>query len=169
VRLRLDDPNPLAQAVVVRVGVMVATVLLVCVGVEAAYAAPTKAEFIRKGDAVCRQTQRELVPLRKRAQAAKVLPQSEQWAATAAIYADQIRIQRRFVTRFRAIGTPAGNREAARLVSSLGRGVTLATQVQRGFAERDPNALSAALPAYLKYTLSLNRRVVAFGFRVCGR
>jgi hypothetical protein len=169
VRLRLDDLDPLAQAVVVRVGVLIATVLMMFMGVEVASAAPTKAEFIRKGDAVCRQTQRELVPLRKRAQAARLLPQSEQWAATAAIYADQIRIQRRFVTRFRAIGMPTGNQEAARLVSSLGRGVTLATQVQRGFAERDTTALSVALPAYLKYTLSLNRRVIAFGFRVCGR
>ena len=167
--LRLDDPNPLAQAVVVRVGVFAATILVMCVGIEAAYAAPTKAEFIRKGDAVCRQTQRELVPIRERAQAAKALPQSQQWAATADIWADQIQIQRRFVTRFRAIGLPTGNREAARLVSSLARGVTLATQVQRGFAERDTTALSVALPAYLKYTLSLNRRVVAFGFRVCGR
>ena len=116
--------------------------------VGAAQAAPTRTEFIRQGDAVCVQTQRELVPIRARAEAAKLLPQSLQWGAAAAIWADQIRIQKRFVARMKAIGTPAGDVVAQKLVASLARGVTLAVAVQRGFAERDTAALSRVLPTY---------------------
>jgi len=49
--------------------------------VGAAHAAPTKAQFIRQGDALCLQVQRDLAPLRRRAEAAKSLPESQQWAA----------------------------------------------------------------------------------------
>jgi hypothetical protein len=160
---------PLANALGVRRAIFGALLLAAVIGVASANAAPTRSEFIRKGDLVCRQTQRELVPIRTRAQAAKTLPQSQLWAATAEIWADQIRIQRRFVSRFRAIGTPAGDPVAERLVGSLAGGVTLAVRVQRGFAERDSALLSNALPAYIKYTLSLNKRVATYGFRVCGR
>ena len=151
-----------------RLAVLVAVLAVASVCVGAAQAAPTRAEFIRQGDAVCAQTQRELAPIRARAQAAKLLPQSQQWGAVAALWADQIRIQRRFVARMKAIGTPAGDVVAQKLVAALARGVTLAVAVQRGFAERDSAALSSALPAYLSFTLALNRRVVAYGFRRCG-
>lgn len=135
----------------------------------AAQAAPTKAQFIVKGDAICAQTQRELAPIRTRAQAAKLLPQREQWPAAASIWADQIRIQKRFVARMKAIGTPAGDLAARNIVASLARGIPLAIAIQRAFAERDAAGLSNALPAYLKFTLALNRRVVAYGFHTCGR
>lgn len=140
---------------------------LICAA--AATAAPTRAEFIRKGDATCAQTQRALLPLRTRAQAAKTLPTELKWRATTDIWADQIAIQRRFVTRFRAIGTPAGDRAARGLVSGLARGVTLAENVRRGFAQRDTTRLSRALPAYLSFTVGLSQRVAAYGFHVCGR
>jgi hypothetical protein len=146
-----------------------AALVMACVCAGAAQAAPTRTEFIRKGDAACAQTKRELVPLVARAQQAKVLPQSEQWAAAAALWADQIRIQKRFVVRFKAIGTPAGDTVAQKLVASLASGVTLAIRVQRGFAERNQVLLSTALPAYLRFTLALNKRVAAYGFHTCGR
>ncbi len=142
-------------------------VAAVCAG--SAQAAPTRGEFIRKGDAVCAQTKKELAPILARAQAAKLLPPSEQLGAVTAIWADQVRIQKRFVARFRTIGTPAGDTVAQKLVASLAHGVTLAIRVQRGFAERDATSLSLDLPAYLKFTQSLNKRVAAYGFRVCGR
>ena len=151
-----------------RLAVLVAALAVASVSVGAAQAAPTRLEFIRQGDAICVQVQRELAPIRARAQAAKLLPQSRQWAAVAAIWADQIIIQKRFVARMKALGTPAGDIVARRLVASLARGVTLAVAVQRGFAERDTAALSAALPTYIDFTLALNRRVVAYGFRRCG-
>ena len=132
-------------------------------------ATPTKREFIRKGDALCASIARELVPIRQRAEAAKSLPQSRQWAAATSIWSDQIAIQLRFNTKFRAIGVPAGDATAGRLVSSLDRGVVLARKVRDGFARRDVNALASSLPAYLQYTLALNRRIQAYGFRVCGR
>ena len=138
-----------------------------CAGI--AQAAPTRNEFIRKGDAVCEQTQRELAPLVARALQAKLLPQSQRLAAVAALWADQIRIQKRFVARFKAIGTPAGDTVAQKLVAGLTYGITLATRVQRGFAERNEVLLSTALPAYIRYTLGLNKRVAAYGFRTCGR
>ena len=144
-------------------------VLVSAVCVSAAVAAPTRSEFIRKGDAVCTQTKRELVPIRARAEAAKLLPQSRQWAATANIYADQIVIQKRFVARFRAIGVPANDAAAKALVGRLDQGVVLAQRVQRGFATHDVASLQTALPAYLRFTLETNRRVVAYGFRSCGR
>jgi hypothetical protein len=148
--------------------------LTVAIGVLAlALASPaaalSKSEFIRRGDALCVQTKRALVPIQARAQAAKSLPTDAKWRATADIWADQIVIQRRFVTRFRAIGTPAGDRAARNLVSGMGRGLTLAANVQGAFARRDTIRLPTYLSDYLRFTLSLNRRVVAYGFRACGR
>src|SRR5215210_8965190 len=60
--------------------VVALVVLGLVLAVEAAFAAPTKAEFIRQGDALCKQVQRELAPLRRRAEAAKSLSQAQQWA-----------------------------------------------------------------------------------------
>ena len=151
-----------------RVAPLLATFAVAAVCVGAAQAAPTRSEFIRKGDAVCAQTKRELLPLRARAEAAKRLAPSEQLRAVTGIWADQIRIQERFVARFRAIGTPASDTTAQKLVAGLANGVTLAKRIHRGFADRNMALLSTALPAYLKFTQALNRRVAAYGFRICG-
>ena len=135
----------------------------------AAFAAPTKAQFIQRGDALCRQVQRELAPLLERAQAAKSLPESKKWAATTQLWTDQIRIQARFNTRFRALGVPTGDSNARNLVVGLERGLLLARRVRDAFATRNTRALATALPAYVRFTTSLNRRVAAYGFRVCAR
>jgi hypothetical protein len=134
-----------------------------------AASAVSRGEFIRRGDVVCAQVQRELVPLRSRAAAAARLPDFQKWAAAADLWADQIRIQRRFVARFHAIGVPPNDARARALVAGLDRGVTLAIRVQRVFARRDASALPGALTTYVRFTTDLNRRVRAYGFRVCGR
>jgi hypothetical protein len=97
------------------------------------------------------------------------LPTDAKWQAAADIWADQIAIQRRFIAKFRAIGIPAGDQSANSLVSSMSRGLVLAVDVQRGFADRDSARLPGALSSYVTFTLNLNRRVAAYGFRVCGR
>jgi hypothetical protein len=130
---------------------------------------PTRAEFIRKGDALCTQVKRELVPVRRRAEAAQNLPESEQWAEVADIWSDQIRIQRRFVRRFHDLGVPANDRRARELVNGLDRGVVLSVRVQRAFATRNEPAIPKALNDYVRFTLTLNAKVRAYGFRVCGR
>jgi hypothetical protein len=135
---------------------------------SAALAAPTKAQFIRKGDALCRQVQRELVPLASRAQAAKSLPVSQQWAAAERLWGDQIRIQARFTTRLRAVGVPNGDSKARSIVRGLDRGLVLARRVHDAFARRSTTSLAAALPEYIRFTMSLNRRVAAYGLKVCG-
>jgi hypothetical protein len=149
-----------------------AAMVMVAVGlaltVSVALAAPTKTQFIRRGDALCGQVQRDLAPLRRRAEAAKSLPEAQKWAAVTALWSDQIRIQARFITRFRAIGVPAGDATARSLSSGLDRGLLLARRVRAAFAARSTTAVSAGLPAYVRFTLSLNRRVRAYGFRVCG-
>lgn len=134
-----------------------------------ASAAPTKAQFIRQGDALCRSVQRELAPLRRQAEAAKSLPEAQKWAAVTRLWTNQIQIQRRFVARFRSLGVPVGDSRARGLVSGLRHGLVLAIRVRDGFAARSTTAVATALPAYLRFTLSLNRRVVAYGFKVCGR
>jgi hypothetical protein len=136
--------------------------------VGAAFAAPTKAQFIRQGDALCRDVQRELAPLVRRAQAAKSLPESQQWGAAQRLWADQIRIQARFNARLRAVGVPTGDSKARSIVSGLDRGLVLARRVRDAFARRSTTSLAVALPEYVRFTLSLNRRVVAYGFKVCG-
>ena len=141
--------------------------LALCAG--AALAAPTKAQFIRQGDALCRQVQRELVPLTRRAQAAKSLPVSQQWAAAEQLWTDQIRIQARFTARLRAVGVPNGDSKARSIVRGLDRGLVLARRVRDAFARRSTTSLAAALPEYIRFTMSLNRRVAAYGFKVCGR
>lgn len=138
-------------------------------GATVAHANPSKAEFIRKGDALCAQTKQALVPVQKRAEAAKSLPTDAKWQATADIWADQIAIHRRFIAKFQAIGTPVGDAAARNLVSKMRRGLTLAVNVRRGFLDRDTIRLPTYLSDYLTFTLSLNRRVAAYGFRVCGR
>jgi hypothetical protein len=135
--------------------------------VGAASAAPTKAQFIRKGDSLCRDVQRELAPLRQRAQAAKSMPESQQWAAVERLWADQIRIQARFTARLRAVGVPTGDTQARSIVFGLDRGLVLARRVRDRFAKRSAT-VGVALTAYVRFTLSLNRRVAAYGFKVCG-
>jgi hypothetical protein len=135
---------------------------------SAALAAPTKAQFIRQGDALCRQVQRELVPLTRQAQAAKSLPLSQQWGAAERLWADQIRIQARFTARLRALGVPSGDSKARSIVRGLDRGLVLARRVRDAFARRSTTSLAAALPEYIRFTMSLNRRVAAYGFKVCG-
>jgi hypothetical protein len=146
-------------------------IAVMCLGlvlaVGAARAAPTKAQFILQGDALCRQVQRELAPLRRQAQAVKSLPESQKWAATTRLWSDQIRIQGRFNVRFRALGLPTGDLEARSIVGGLDRGLVLARRVRNAFATRSTAGLAAALPAYVRFTLSLNRRVAAYGFKVC--
>ena len=149
------------------VAITVLVVSLASAGIAAA--SPSKAEFIRKGDALCTQTKRALVPIQARAQAAKTLPDDAKWQATAELWADQIAIQRRFVVRFRAIGTPSGDRAATDLISRMARGIPLAVNIQRGYANRDTTRLPTFLSNYVNFTLNLNRRVVAYGFRACGR
>jgi hypothetical protein len=149
--------------------VLAVMVLGLALTVSSAFAAPTKAQFIRQGDALCRQVQRDLAPLRRRAEAAKSLPEAEKWAAVTRIWTAQIQIQARFNVRFRALGLPAGDSTARSLVSGLDRGLMLARRVRNAFAARNTTALATALPAYVRYTMSLNRRVAGYGFRVCGR
>jgi hypothetical protein len=141
---------------------------LVCSAIATASSATTRAEFIRKGDALCAEVKRQLVPVVRRAKAAKTLPESQKWAAAADIWADQIRIQRRFVRRFHAIGLPANDAQARVLANGLDRGLTLAIRVQRAFAVRNEAAIPKALQDYVSFTLTLNARVRAYGFRICG-
>ena len=112
---------------------------------------------------------RQLVPIRARAELAKSLPTDQKWEVAAALWADQIRIQRRFVRDFRAIGVPANDRRAREIVGGLDRGLALAIRVQRAFALRNTATLPTALTSYVRYTTKLNRRVRGYGFRVCGR
>jgi hypothetical protein len=134
-----------------------------------AVAATTKPEFIKRGDALCVQMARQLAPLQQRAQAALMLPESKKWGAAAAIWSDQIRIQVRFNRQLRAIGAPSGDATARSLLAQLDRGVVLARRIQVAFANARVAALASALPAYVQFTLNLNRQVRAYGFRVCGR
>jgi hypothetical protein len=152
---------------------LVCSIAVICVGLMfsagAALAAPTKSQFILRGDAVCSQVQRDLAPLRRRAEAAKSLPEKQKWVAATRLWSDQLRIQTRFTARLRAIGTPAGDSKARSIVSALDHGLVLARRVQDAFARRSSTSLAVALPEYIRFTLSLNRRVAAYGFRVCGR
>lgn len=152
-----------------RFAVAALTAVFALLAPVAAIAAPTRAEFIRQGDALCRQVQRQLVPLRRQAEAAKSLPQSQQWVAVTRIWRAQVNVQEQFNTRFHALGIPARDSAAHSLVSGLDRGLVLARRVRDAFAARDTATLASVLPAYVRFTLSLNRRVVAYGFSVCGR
>lgn len=151
----------------VAVAALVVALAAVCAAAAAA-ATPTRGQFIRQGDALCREVGRQLLPLRRQAQAAQSLPEAKKWAAVTRIWTAQIAIQTRFTRRFRALGTPAHDAAARRLVADLERGLMLARRVRDGFAARDTRTLSAALPEYLRFTLALNRRVSAYGFSVCG-
>lgn len=151
-----------------RLALLIAVISLgLVLAVSAAFASPTKAQFILQGDALCRQVQHELAPLRRQAQAAKSLPESQMWAAVTRLWTDQIRIQGRFNARFRALGLPTEDSRARSIVAGLDRGLVLARRVRNAFASRSTAGLSVALPAYVRFTLSLNRRVAAYGFKNC--
>jgi hypothetical protein len=152
------------------VPVLVAVTSLALAGTAStAVAAPTKAEFIKRGDALCVRIARELAPLQQRAQAALTLPEDKKWPAAAAIWSDQIRIQVRFNRQLRALGAPANDAEARSILGQLDRGVVLARRIQAAFANARVATLASALPAYVRFTLKLNRQVRTYGFRVCGR
>ncbi|MEN3311438.1 MAG: hypothetical protein V7645_767 [Actinomycetota bacterium] len=95
------------------------------------------------------------------------MPESQQWAAVERLWADQIRIQARFTARLRAVGVPTGDTQARSIVFGLDRGLVLARRVRDRFAKRSAT-VGVALTAYVRFTLSLNRRVAAYGFKVCG-
>jgi hypothetical protein len=124
---------------------------------------------VGKGDALCQQVQQELMPLVRRAQAAKSLPAGRQWAAAERLWADQIQIQTRFTARLRAVGVPRGDAKAHSIVLGLDHGLLLARRVRDAFARRSTTSLAVTLPEYLRFTVSLNRRVAGYGFKVCGR
>ena len=152
-----------------RLLVLAAVTSLAAVGTAStASAASTKAEFIKRGDALCAGMAKQLAPLRRRAEAAYALPENRRMAAAAAIWSDQIRIQVTFNQRLRAVGAPPDDAAARRLLGQLDRGVVLARRIQSAFADRRIASLASALPAYLDFTLKLNRQVRAYGFRVCG-
>jgi hypothetical protein len=153
------------------VSAAVAAAAVASLGVATAQAAssPSKADFIRRGDSLCRQAARELVPIRRRAEAAKSAAVADRWKLVADLWADQIRVQVRFNSRLRAVGTPVGDEEAEDLLRSLDRGVVLARRVQRGFADRDTDSLQQDLPNYIEFTLKVNRKTRLYGFRFCGR
>jgi hypothetical protein len=90
-------------------------------------------------------------------------------AAAAAIWGDQIQIQVAFNRRLRAVGAPPGDSAARNLLAQLDRGVVLARRIRDAFANGRIASLSEALPAYLDFTLKLNRQVRTYGFHVCGR
>jgi hypothetical protein len=150
-----------------RIAILLLTVLAAS-SANVAQASTSRSELIRRGDALCVSVKRELAPLRARAEAAKTLPLDQKWTATADLWTDQVRIQKRFVKRFHAIGLPANDAAARALSRGLDRGVVLAQRVQRAFAERDTLVLPDVLPTYVSFTLNLNERTRAYGFRVCG-
>ena len=153
-----------------RLFVLVAIVSLALAGTAStASAASSKAEFIQRGDALCADVAKQLAPLRRRAEAAYALPESKRMAAAASIWGDQIRIQVAFNRRLRAVGAPPGDAAARNLLAQLDRGVILARRIRDAFADGRIASLSSALPAYLDFTLKLNRQVRTYGFRVCGR
>jgi hypothetical protein len=152
-----------------RLACLIAVICLnLVLGVSVAFAAPTRAQFIRQGDALCREVQRELAPLRRQAQAAKSMPEAKQWAVAERLWAEQIQIQTRFTARLRAVGLPTGDSRARSIVFGLDHGLVLARRVRDRFAKRSAT-VGVALTAYIRFTLSLNRRVAAYGFKVCGR
>jgi hypothetical protein len=143
--------------------------IAVVLSVEAAAAAPTKAEFIRRGDALCTQAKGQLVPLHREAESAKALPREKMWSAATRLWTKQLRIQSGFVSRFRSLGVPPNDARARSIVAGMGRGLTLTRRVRDAFAARSTSRLATELQAFLQYTVALNRRVVAYGFVVCGR
>jgi hypothetical protein len=55
------------------------------------------------------------------------------------------------------------------LLARLDRGVILARRIRDAFASARIATLASALPAYIDFTVKLNRQIRAYGFRVCGR
>jgi hypothetical protein len=151
------------------VSAFVAMVVALLLAAPAVAATPTKAQFIRKGDAACAQTLRELRPIRARAEAAKALPEAEKWRATVDVWTAHVRVQAKFVSAIHAIGVPNGDRVARALVAGMDEGLVLARRIRNGFAQRDADTLAQVIPRYVRLNTDLNRSVSRYGFRVCGR
>jgi hypothetical protein len=133
-----------------------------------AVAASTKAEFIKRGDALCVGMAKELAPLRRRADAAYALAESRRMAAAATIWGDHPdpgQFQPA-APRDRRATRRCGRSRSARAARPRRR----ACPPHPGrLRERRIASLSSALPAYIGFTLTLNRKVKAYGFRVCGQ
>jgi len=147
---------------------LIAALVIALLSTGAAAAAPSRAEFIRRGDDLCAQAKRQLLPLRRDAEAAKALPREQMWAAATRLWTKQLSIQSRFVSRFRALGLPRGDTNARVIVAGLGRGLVLTRRVRDAFAARSTPRLASGLRTFLGYTVTLNRKVVAYGFVICG-
>ena len=158
----VDAAGEVPHRVAMRHGYLLAFVIFAASCGGSAEATPTRAEFIRQGDAVCAQAQQELRPVLARAQSGGDV------GVLMGIWEDQVKIHKQFVADMKAIGTPSGDEVARKLIASLEYGLELADDVQDALDDGDAAAIATALPAYLNLTATLNSRLVTYGFRRCG-
>lgn len=132
---------------------------------------PSKAEFIRKGDAVCREILVEAEKIDEQAAAigARDVTNQNTQQVAAQIWAQQIALTRKFKNRLQSLGAPAGSEnEVSQLVATLEDAIALGDQIRMQLADGQINETPTFVEEYANVVQEGNLQAQQFGFKVCG-
>jgi hypothetical protein len=134
--------------------------------------APSKPEFIAKGDAICADLQSEQAELQRRAQQLEAesdeLSTGEFLRRAASFWDDQIQVMEGFRGDLARLGAPPGDEERVeQFLTSIDDGIAIAREMQTRL-EDGQEVLAAQVEEYGQTVRRGNTLAQAYGFEVCG-
>ena len=132
---------------------------------------PSRAAFIRQGDAVCREILKEAEKIDEQAAAigASDLSNENTQKSAARIWSQQIALTRKFKNRLEALGAPAGaENEVSEMVATLEEAIALGDQIRTQLAAGQITDTPTYVEEYANVVAQGNQQAQDFGFKVCG-
>jgi hypothetical protein len=132
---------------------------------------PSRAEFIRKGDAVCRQILKEAEKIDEQAAAISFseLSNKNTQKVAARIWAQQIALTRKFKNRLESFGAPPGSEnEVSELIATLEKAIGLGEEIRGQLASGRIDDTPVFVQEYASVVEQGNQQAQSFGFEVCG-
>jgi hypothetical protein len=132
---------------------------------------PSKAAFIRQGDAVCREILKEAEKIDEQAAAigASDLSNENTQRTAARIWSEQIALTRKFKNKLEALGAPEGaENEVSELVATLEKAIALGDQIRTQLAAGQITDTATYVEEYANVVAEGNQQAQSFGFKVCG-
>ena len=132
---------------------------------------PSKVEFIRKADAVCREilVDAEKIDQQAAAIGASDLTNQNTQQVAAKIWQQQIALTRKFKNRLESLGAPAGSEnEVSQLVATLEEAIALGDHIRTQLAGGQIADTPTFVEEYANVVQQGNLQAQQFGFKVCG-
>lgn len=132
---------------------------------------PSKAEFIRQGDAVCREILKEAEAIDEQAAAigGSDLTNENTQKVAARIWGQQIALTRKFKNRLQALGAPEGTEDdVSQMIATLEEAIALGDQIRNQLSTGQIEATPTFVEEYANVVAQGNQQAQGFGFKVCG-